>query len=211
MMSSPTGTNKLLASILLVGVLAIASMAITTVPSAAFAQTATDQSDDSTANSSQDQNVAINPLDNSTATTDQGNNNTTSTENNNNTSATEAQSDNSSTEITGTIKVNENQTADDFNADILAVPEENATQTATAQVTNGTVVDSQLDVVQGFLVYTVTVADIANHNIYHVIVDPGDGSVLYTSPGIPVGNSVIQEIMDENGISSDDNNNDDSG
>jgi uncharacterized membrane protein YkoI len=202
-MTSLTG-KQLLVPVLLIAVMAVASMAV--VPFVAFAQTTpgedengdntlTDQADNSTATTPSDNSTMTAPSDNGTAT-DQADNSTATTPSENGTAT--APSDNATaagpeaTTITGTIKVNANQTAGDINPDILAVPEANATQIALTQVTNGTALDTQLDVVQGYLAYTVTVVDVANHNLYHVIVDPGDGSVLYASPGIPVGNSFME-------------------
>ncbi len=228
MMSSKTGKTKLLLPVLLVAVLAFASVAVA-VPLAAFAQTTTDQenNNDGTTTAPEDNSTTTDQSDNSTDTTDQGTltpegtitgptdnstettttdqtgeNNTETAPENTTATTTGTEEENGTTQITGTIKVNETQTADDFDTSILAIQPENASQVAAAQVTNGTVVNNQLDVVQGYLVYTITVADFANHDIFHVIVDPGDGSVLYSSPGIPVGNSSLQDMMDESGISS---------
>lgn len=175
-MTSLTG-KQLLVPVLLIAVMAVASMAV--VPFVAFAQTTPgeDENGDNTLTDQADNSTATTPSENGTATAPSDN-------------ATAAGPE--ATTITGTIKVNANQTAGDINPDILAVPEANATQIALTQVTNGTALDTQLDVVQGYLAYTVTVVDVANHNLYHIIVDPGDGSVLYASPGIPVGNSFME-------------------
>jgi uncharacterized membrane protein YkoI len=62
-----------------------------------------------------------------------------------------------------------------------------AAQTAQAQVANGTVVGGHLAVVQGYLVYTFFVADTDNQTGHLVIVDAGNGDVLYTSEGGPFG------------------------
>ncbi|WP_075055308.1 PepSY domain-containing protein [Nitrososphaera viennensis] len=180
------------------------------VPFVASAQTTTGEDDDDNSNNTNNDTMTA-PETNGTATTDQADNSTATEEETltapetDNATATTGQED--STVIVGTIVVNSTQTVGDFDEDLLAVQEDNATQTAAAEVTNGTVVDSQLDVVQGFLVYTVTVLDVANQNLYHVIVDPGDGSVLYASPGIPVGNSYIEDVVGEIGGDSGDGGN----
>jgi uncharacterized membrane protein YkoI len=62
-----------------------------------------------------------------------------------------------------------------------------AAQTAQGQVTNGTVLGGHLGVVQGYLVYTLFVSDIGNQTGHLVIIDAGNGNVLYTSEGQSFG------------------------
>jgi hypothetical protein len=62
-----------------------------------------------------------------------------------------------------------------------------AAQTAQGQVTNGTVVAGHLDVVPGYLVYMFFVADTGNQTGHLVLVDTGNGNVLYTSAAQPLG------------------------
>src|SRR5215207_7794197 len=62
-----------------------------------------------------------------------------------------------------------------------------AAQTAHGQVTNGTVLGGHLGVVQGYLVYTFFVADTGNQMGHLVVVDAGNGNVLYTSEGQSFG------------------------
>jgi uncharacterized membrane protein YkoI len=57
----------------------------------------------------------------------------------------------------------------------------NTAATATG-ITNGKVIGGSLTMAQGFLVYKFQVID-GNSLIYSVIIDPSNGSVLYTSPG----------------------------
>src|SRR3989454_12045425 len=59
-----------------------------------------------------------------------------------------------------------------------------AANTAAGAVTNGQVLSGSLTVIQGSVVYTFKVFD--GTNIYSVIVDAGDGKVLYTSQGHPM-------------------------
>jgi uncharacterized membrane protein YkoI len=197
MMSSQTGNTKLLVPILLAAVLAGASVAI--VPFAAFAQTPEDQGDNSTVTAPQENATqtgnetgtllpGVSPDENATATGPEAN----ATETGN---ATAAETANATT-IQGSIPVNATVTANDFDASTLAIPEANATQTATAEVDNGTAIDTQLTSSQGFLVYSVTVVDIANQNTYHVYVDPGNGNVLFTSPAIPATTDELQSAQD---------------
>ena len=57
-----------------------------------------------------------------------------------------------------------------------------AANTAASAVTNGKVIGGSLTQAQGFLVYAFKVIDDKNM-VYSVIVDPSNGTVLYTSPG----------------------------
>ena len=62
-----------------------------------------------------------------------------------------------------------------------------AAQTAQGQVTNGTVLGGHIGIVQGYFVYTFFAADAANQTGHLVVVDAGNGDVLYTSEGQPLG------------------------
>ena len=62
-----------------------------------------------------------------------------------------------------------------------------AAQTAQGQVTNGTVFGGHLGVVQGYLVYKFFVADTANQTGHLTVIDAGNGDLLYTSEGQPLG------------------------
>jgi hypothetical protein len=62
-----------------------------------------------------------------------------------------------------------------------------AAQTAQGQVTNGTVLGGHIGIVQGYLVYTFFAADAANQTGHLVVVDAGNGHVLYTSEGQSLG------------------------
>lgn len=59
-----------------------------------------------------------------------------------------------------------------------------AANTAAGAVTNGQVIAGGLSVIQGSVVYNFKVID--GTNIYSVIVDAGNGKVLYTSQGNPI-------------------------
>ncbi len=59
-----------------------------------------------------------------------------------------------------------------------------AANTAASNVTNGQVIGGSLTVMQGYVVYNFKVID--GKNIYSVIVDAGDGKLLYTSQGHPI-------------------------
>ena len=62
-----------------------------------------------------------------------------------------------------------------------------AAETAQGQVTDGKVFGGHLGVVQGYLVYTFFVANTTNQTGNLVVVDAGNGEVLYTSKGQPLG------------------------
>ena len=63
-----------------------------------------------------------------------------------------------------------------------------AVQNAQGQVTNETVFDGHLDTVQGHLVYKFFVANTAKNQTEHLtVMDPGNGEVLCTMEGQPLG------------------------
>jgi uncharacterized membrane protein YkoI len=77
--------------------------------------------------------------------------------------------------------------ASNFINENVKVPFVTAAQTAQGQVTNETVLGGHLGVVQGYLVYTFFVADTGNQTGHLVVVDAGNGNVLYTSEGQSFG------------------------
>jgi len=87
--------------------------------------------------------------------------------------------------ITGSINVN--NAIQSFLKNNIKVSFSDASATAAGQVTNGQVVAGRLGVVEGYLVYTFLVADLTNQTGHMVIVDPGNGQVLYTSPAYHTG------------------------
>jgi uncharacterized membrane protein YkoI len=90
-----------------------------------------------------------------------------------------------SPQITGSI--NAKQFAKDFLNENLNATFVDAADIAENQVANGTVISGSLGVVQGYLVYNTTVANIDNNTAYRVFIDPSNGSVLATSQGMPLG------------------------
>jgi uncharacterized membrane protein YkoI len=62
-----------------------------------------------------------------------------------------------------------------------------AAQTAQNQITNGTVVGGHLGVTQGYLTYTYIIVDQATDTLHKVIIDAGNGQVLYRSEGQQIG------------------------
>lgn len=62
-----------------------------------------------------------------------------------------------------------------------------AAETAQKQVANATVVGGHLGVTQGYLTYTYFIVDTNKQTAYRVIIDSGNGNVLYKSEGQPIG------------------------
>ncbi|AIF83001.1 Peptidase propeptide domain-containing protein [Candidatus Nitrososphaera evergladensis SR1] len=89
-----------------------------------------------------------------------------------------------SLQTNGTI--NAKQAAKDFLNENLNATFVDASDTAENQVANGTVVSGHLDVVQSFLVYNTTVANLDNSTVYSVFIDPSNGRVLGTSEARPL-------------------------
>jgi hypothetical protein len=88
-------------------------------------------------------------------------------------------------QINGSVSVaNE---ASNFINETVNVPFVAAAQTAQGQVTNGSVLGGHLGVVQGYLVYKFFVANTANQTGHLTVIDAGNGEVLYTSEGQPLG------------------------
>ena len=81
--------------------------------------------------------------------------------------------------------VNVPQLTNKFIQDNLRVPFATALQTAQAQVESGTVVSGHVGIVQGYLVYIFKVANFNSQTSRIVIVDAGNGGVLYTSGDLP--------------------------
>ena len=74
----------------------------------------------------------------------------------------------------------------DFVRDNVKVSFNDAASTAQSQVSNGVVLGGKLTVAQGFLVYSFNVANYDAGSSRIVIVDAGNGSVLYTSDEMPL-------------------------
>lgn len=84
--------------------------------------------------------------------------------------------------INGSVNVVDNMK--NFLKESTKIPFSQAAQTAEKQV-NGTVIGGHIGVIQGYLVYTFAV--VGNQTLYKTIIDAGNGQVLYTSQGHPVG------------------------
>lgn len=95
--------------------------------------------------------------------------------------------------IVGSINVR--QAAKTFLSEHLHVTLTDASKAAESQG-NGTAVKGSLGVVHDYLVYTITVANMNDGTIHKVIVDAGNGKVLYTSPANPMDHSSFGRMMD---------------
>ena len=62
-----------------------------------------------------------------------------------------------------------------------------ASETAQKQIPNGTILGGHLGITQGYLTYTYFVVDPNKQTAYRVIIDAGNGKVIYTSQGLPIG------------------------
>lgn len=82
--------------------------------------------------------------------------------------------------------VNLEQQANQFIQDNLRVPFATALETAQAEVENGTAISGRIGVVQGYLVYIFKVANFDAETSRIVVVDVGNGAVLYTSEDMPL-------------------------
>lgn len=82
--------------------------------------------------------------------------------------------------------VNVQQQADQFIQDNVQVPFATALESAQAEVGNGTAISGRLGVVQGYLVYIFKIANFDAETSRIVIVDAGNGAVLYTSGDMPL-------------------------
>ena len=88
-------------------------------------------------------------------------------------------------QINGSVSL-ANETSDFINENVK-VSFLAAAQTAQGQVTNGTVLGGHLGVLQEYLVYTFFVSDTDSQIGHLVVVDSGNGNVLFTSEGHPFG------------------------
>ena len=89
-----------------------------------------------------------------------------------------------SPQITGSVNVGE--TMKNYIKEGRNISLSDAASTAEKKVTNGVAVGGHLGIVQGYLVYTISVLDQKTDNTYMVIIDAGNGQVLYTSEGHPM-------------------------
>lgn len=85
-------------------------------------------------------------------------------------------------QITGSVNVVE--TMKTFIKEHRTISLSVAASTAESQVTNGAAIGGHVGIVQGYLVYNFFVVDTENETGYNIVVDAGDGKVLYKSDGM---------------------------
>lgn len=84
-------------------------------------------------------------------------------------------------QITGSVNVAE--TMKNFIKEHRTTSFSVAASTAENQVTNGVAIGGHIGIVQGYLAYTFFVVDTENETGYTIMIDAGDGKVLYKSDG----------------------------
>jgi uncharacterized membrane protein YkoI len=90
----------------------------------------------------------------------------------------------STPELKGSVSIA--NATNEFVRDNVKVSFNDATSTAQSQVSNGVVIGGKLTIAQGFLVYTFNVANYDAGTSRIVIIDAGNGGVLYTSDEMPL-------------------------
>ena len=86
--------------------------------------------------------------------------------------------------INGSVNVGEQ--IKNFLKEGMDIPFTTTAETALKQIPNGTVLGGHLGVTQGYLTYAYFVVNPTNETGHKVIVDAGNGKVLYTSEGLPM-------------------------
>ena len=85
-------------------------------------------------------------------------------------------------EIAGSVNVAE--TMKSFIKEHRTTSLSEAASTAEHEVTNGAAIGGHIGIVQGYLAYTFFVVDTENETGYAIMIDAGDGKVLYKSDGM---------------------------
>ena len=106
------------------------------------------------------------------------------TNNNQTTSSPTINHTNAIPQLKGSVSI-QNAT-NDFVKNNVKVAFNDAANTAKAQVPNGVVIGGSLSAVQGYLTYIFKVANYNAGNMKVVVVDAGNGKVLYTSNDMPL-------------------------
>lgn len=104
--------------------------------------------------------------------------------NNNNSSNPQAMASGAMPQLKGSINLRDAAKA--FLSDNVKVPFSTALTTAQGAVSNGTVIGGRLAVAQGYLAYAFKVANFDAGTSRMVMVDAGNGSVLYASGDMPL-------------------------
>ena len=84
--------------------------------------------------------------------------------------------------INGTINLKNN--TNNISSGNTTIPFLTAAQSAQSAIANGKIIGGNTGITQGYLTYNFAISNPTNNTISKVIVDAGNGKVLYTSPGI---------------------------
>jgi uncharacterized membrane protein YkoI len=90
-------------------------------------------------------------------------------------------------QINGTLNLKNNTNG--ISIKNMSVPFLTAAQNAQNAIVNGTIINGHIGVTQGYLTYNFAVTNPTNNTLSNVIVDAGNGKVLYTSPGISINST----------------------
>ena len=94
---------------------------------------------------------------------------------------------NSIPKINGTINLKNN--TNNISVGNVTVPFLTAAQSAQGAMANGKIIGGNIGVTQGFLTYNFAISNPTNNTLSKVIVDAGNGKVLYTSPGMSINST----------------------
>jgi hypothetical protein len=90
-------------------------------------------------------------------------------------------------QINGTLNLKNNTNG--ISIKNMSVPFLTAAQSAQNAIINGTIINGHIGITQGYLTYNFAVTNPTNNTLSNVIVDAGNGKVLYTSPGISINST----------------------
>ena len=90
-------------------------------------------------------------------------------------------------QINGTLNLKNNTNS--ISIKNMSIPFLTAAQSAQNAIINGTIINGHIGITQGYLTYNFAVTNPTNNTLSNVIVDAGNGKVLYTSPGISINST----------------------
>ena len=92
-------------------------------------------------------------------------------------------------QINGTLNIKDG--INSFLTKNISVPFTTAAQMAQKEITNGTIINGKMDITQGYVTYNFGILNSSNGMLYKVIIDPGNGSVLYKSQGMSIESPML--------------------
>ncbi len=90
-------------------------------------------------------------------------------------------------QINGTLNLKNNTNS--ISIKNMSIPFLTAVKSAQNAILNGKIIGGHIGITQGFLTYNFAVSNPTNNTISKVIVDAGNGKVLYTSSGISINST----------------------